>query len=115
MGNLDLPYLWSLKQKGRTYAYYRRAGKLQRIAGKLGTAEFFFDYECIHKMHEAIPAPQGAAPRSLDALIAAFYLSAEFQQLKARTRAENRSYLEPMRLEYGRLPAARMTSTFVYD
>ena len=38
MGNLDLPYLWSLKQKGRTYVYYRRAGKLQRILGELGIA-----------------------------------------------------------------------------
>jgi hypothetical protein len=51
---------------------------VQRIAGEVGTAEFFFDYERIHKMHESIPAQQGAAPGSLDALIAAFYQSAEF-------------------------------------
>ena len=115
MGNLDLPYMCSIKAKGRTYAYYRRHGKHQRIAGELGTADFFADYERIQKMHEAIPAQKGAALGSLDALIAAFYQSAEFQQLKPRTRKDYRSYLEPMRPEYGRAPAASMTSNFVYD
>jgi len=115
MGKINLPYINAYKSKGRTYAYYRRHGNVQRIAGEVGTAEFFFDYERIHNMHEAIPAQQGAAPGSLDALIAAFYKSAEFQQLKPRTREDYRSYLEPMRSKYGHAPAASMTSNFVYD
>ena len=103
MGKIKLPYIHSFRAKGRTYYYYRRAGIQQRLPGEPGSVEFHEAYQRIHHSFECGHDTTAARAGSFEALVQKYYRSPEFLQLKKRTRAEYRSYLEPMRGKFGDL------------
>ena len=112
MTDIPLPYLNSVKAKGRIYWYYRRDGMRQRVEGKPGTPEFLENYNRIHAAFEAEPR-SGAAPGTFASLIAAYLSSPEYKELGDRAKQEYRGYLDQMRERFGTLSYRSMSRRFV--
>ena len=110
MGKIDLPYLDLVTSKGRSYGYYRRGGRRQRIPGEPGSAAFLEAYNRIHESW-AVSAELGATaatPGSVAALVEAYRASPEYRQLAAKTRRDYARYLDRFLADRGALPAAAM-------
>lgn len=114
LGRVDLPYLNAVTSKGRTYHYYRREGIRVRLPGAPGSPEFMEAYRKADASFKATSGPQEARPGSFEALCRAFYASPEFAQLKPRTQAEYRRYLDALREIAGHLLITGITKGFVY-
>lgn len=110
MGKLDLPYLDLVTAKGRSYGYYRRGGRRQRIPGEPGSPAFLQAYTRIHESWtlsaEMTDAPP--VPHSVAALVAAYRASPEYRQLAPKTRRDYARYLDRFVADRGSLPAAAM-------
>lgn len=88
---------------GKARYYLRRSGfKRVALAGLPWSPEFMAAYSAA--MNEAPKIELGAArtkPGTIDALLVAFYTSAEFQSLATETRRTRRNILERFREEHG--------------
>ena len=104
MGRIDLPYVEVTASKGHTYYYYRRDGRRWgRINGDPGTVEFALNYEKAVAKYEGRHA-DAFLPQSFGALIHTYLCSAEYQQLKPRTKTEYRRHLDAMGKRWRDLP-----------
>lgn len=94
-----------------TSAFYfkKRGCKKVRLKGTPWTPEFMEQYE-VAKLNAAPAAPEAeaAAPRSLKWLFEAYYKSAEFKSLDARTQRVRRGILDKVAVKAGHLPFARL-------
>ncbi len=111
MAKIELKYVQAFKDRhGRLRHYYRRPG-CRRIAlpGLPGSAEFMAAYAAASD--SIAPPPQGAGaartrPRSINALLVAYYTSDRFRALKPSTQTTYRGVLERFRSRHGDKPAA---------
>lgn len=91
--------------------YLRKPGMArERLAGPYGSHEFEVAY---FAAIAGKPAEIGAArtiPRSMNALIVAYYASAEFKGLQPSTARVYRNILERFREKYGGKDAAGLTA-----
>lgn len=116
MGAVDLPYLDSIRSKGRTYYYYRRGRLRRRIEGEPGSEAFHAAYARMHALAEAVPASPAAPvePRSLAALIDAYRASSRWTQgIAQATRNDYDKALVPLREKYGRMHVSAITRPLV--
>ena len=111
MAKIELKYVQAFKDRhGRLRHYYRRPGrKPVALPGAPGSAEFMAAYSAAS---DAITPPtQGAGaartqPRTINALLVAYYTSDRFKALKASTQTTYRGVLERFRVKHGDKPVA---------
>jgi hypothetical protein len=101
-----LRYVLSFTDRhGHRRHYYRRGGqKLVPLPGELGSPEFNRAYELAGGPQLSV-ARRRVKPGSFGALVAAYYASSEFRDLRPITQASYRIYIEPLRERFGDLPA----------
>lgn len=111
MAKLDLLYVKAFKDRhGKARHYYRRKGfPSVTLPGAVGSAEFMAAYAAAEAR---APKPAGIdkiQPRSIGALIAEYYQSVEYRDLRASTKTGYRNMLERFRSKYGTRGAASIT------
>jgi integrase len=101
-----LRYVLSFTDRhGHRRHYYRRKGqKLVPLPGEPGAPEFNRAYELAGGPQLSV-ATRRVKPGSFGALVAAYYASSEFRDLRPITQASYRIYIEPLRERFGDLPA----------
>jgi integrase len=104
-----LRYVLSFSDRhGHRRHYYRRAGqKLVPLPSEPGSPEFNRAYEAASGQ-KPCAAKKRIRPGSFGALVAAYYGSSEFRDLRPITHASYRIYIEPLRERFGDHPAALM-------
>ncbi|CAM2754897.1 integrase [Komagataeibacter xylinus] len=118
MGRVDLPYVDTVKAKGKTYYYYRRGKLRRRIKGNPEDPLFHQEYARLH--HAALHAEVKAdnrprvTPGSLAALIAAYRASPEWYGTAPATKVDYAKALAPLESEFGHLSIAEMPRKFVF-
>ncbi|WP_395022623.1 tyrosine-type recombinase/integrase [Dongia sp.] len=110
---IKLDYIWQPKAKGRTYTYYRRDGQRLRIAGELGSAEFFADYQRIHATFEKLSQQPATKPGSLKALITDYKTTKKYLDRAVKTKKSYLRYLSTLERDYGDLAVSTMPMPFV--
>jgi integrase len=105
-----------LDRHGRARLYFRRPG-FQRIPlpGPYGGPEFLVAY---YAALAGKPYEIGASrtiPRSMNALVAIYYASADFKNLRPSTTKVYRNILERLREQYGDHDAASMKARHIRD
>jgi hypothetical protein len=100
-----LRYVLSFTDRhGHRRHYYRRRGqKLVPLPGEPGSPEFNRAYELAAGQKLSV-AKKRIRPGSFGALVAAYYASSEFRDLRPITQASYRIYVEPLRERFGDLP-----------
>lgn len=105
MAKIDLPYVQAFRDRhGRVRHYYRRPGYARAtLPGDPGSAGFMAAYAAAG---ERRAKPEGAGsertlPKSINALIVAYYASAEYQGLRESTKRGYRNMLDRFRNKYG--------------
>jgi integrase len=101
-----LRYVLSFTDRhGHRRHYYRRQGqKLVPLPGEPGSPEFNRAYEAASGQ-KPCAAKKRIRPGSFGALVAAYYGSSEFRDLRPITQASYRIYIEPLRERFGDMPA----------
>jgi integrase len=101
-----LRYVLSFTDRhGHRRHYYRRGGqKLVPLPSEPGSPEFNRAYE-LAAGQKLSAAKKRIRPGSFGALVAAYYASSEFRDLRPITQASYRIYIEPLRERFGDLPA----------
>lgn len=117
MAAINLPYIQICRPKGREYAYYRRGGIRQRIAGRIGSADFYAAYQEIHthaeaQVKQAAPAAR-VVPGSFKALWLAYTAASEFTALAPSTKDSYRRLIEPLLPRWGEMPVDRLPPQWV--
>jgi integrase len=109
MTKIRLKYIHVFKDRhGHTRHYFRRKGRRVALPGLPGSAEFMDAYQAALAGDEK-PAPKSAPPPgSISAVIAAFYQSADFKQLRDSTKSTYRGILERFRADHGEKPVKRL-------
>lgn len=109
-------YVKAYKRRGRWYAYYRRAGNVQRIEGEPFTAAWWAEYSRIHATFEVLPQ-RDAAPRrgTIDWLAVKYLASPEFAKLAPLTKRDYRKELDLLRADYGARSWEGVTTTVVVN
>lgn len=104
-----LRYVLSFTDRhGHRRHYYRRRGqKLVPLPGEPGSPEFNRAYELAGGPQLSV-ATRRVKPGSFGALVAAYYASSEFRDLRPITQASYRIYIKPLRERFGDHPAALM-------
>jgi hypothetical protein len=97
-----LRYVLSFTDRhGHRRHYYRRGGqKLVPLPGEPGSPEFNRAYELAGGPQLSV-ATRRVKPGSFGALVAAYYASSEFRDLRPITQASYRIYIEPLRERFG--------------
>lgn len=117
MASINLPYVQICRAKGRDYAYYRRGGIRQRIAARIGSAEFYAAYQTIHSHAEAQAKQATAEHRvvvgSFKALWLAYTAASEFTGLAQSTQQSYRRLIEPLFERWGELPVDRLPPQWI--
>ena len=104
------PYVQEYRDnRGKMRRYFRRKGARVTLPGEPGSQEFEAAYAAAlagepKKTDFGKRAPKG----TLDALVAEYYRSSEYSNLKPITQRTYRSVLEPLREKYGERPVARL-------
>jgi integrase len=103
MATANIPYVQSFTNRhGRVQRYFRRAGwPRKKLPGEPGSPEFMIAYA---EAMQAAPLPKAKAqpqPRSINALVAEYYRSAEWKGLRASTQRGYRNHLERFRAKHG--------------
>lgn len=111
MAKINLPHVQVFTDRhGKQRAYYRKKGCPRKaLPGKLGSAQFMAAY---HEAGGNSPEQVGSGhtlPRTINALIVAYYNSPGFRRLRPSTRAVYRGTLERLRKACGDLPADRLS------
>ncbi len=88
---MDKPFVVPVVRKGRTYWYFRRAGKYVRLPDDPDSQAFDTAYWSIRSGKANI------TQTTFDALITSYYQTPRFKGLKASTKAEYRRTLELIR------------------
>jgi integrase len=114
MAKIDLPYVQRFEDRhGRLRHYYRRPG-FSRVSlpGVPGSAEFMAAYaEADARAPKIDHAAKRVQPRSINAMIAEYYKSADFLDLQPQTQANYRNILDRFRAQYGDKGAATIEPT----
>lgn len=106
MAPIDLPYLKPIPGKsGQTYWYYRRGSRYVRIKGELGSKEFLDNYWKQRALDDQVIRAPATRSRSIDALIAEYYASPDFKDLKPSTKKTYRNSLNELSEQYGSFDA----------
>jgi integrase len=105
MTKVELPYIKAYKDRhGKRRHYYRRPGcPVMRLPGEPGSSEFLEAYKAAT---ESAPREIGVdrnKPGSFGALIAVYYKSADFKNLKESTRHTRRNDVERFRKQHGEM------------
>lgn len=115
----DLPYLWEPIFRGKKAAYYRRAGRVERIRGpdgkpvERGAAGFLDAYNAIHRRFAAPTEQTKPQKGSLAALVAAYRDSDQWADLAEATRKDYDKALRPLETRFGRVPVREIERDFV--
>jgi integrase len=105
---IRLPYLQSYRSDGRLYFYVRRKGRPRvRLTARFGTDAFMAEYQAALDSEPSAPQPRHGAG-SLGAVIAAFYGSADFANLKPNSQRLYRIALDSIAEKHGHRPARTM-------
>lgn len=115
MAWIDLAYVQRFKDRhGHVRHYYRRAGhKRAPLPGKPGSSEFMAAYADAEARDRPLIGADHTIPKSVSALLVAYYASAEFKRLQPTTQRNYRFIFERWRATYGDLPAARIEAKHV--
>ena len=117
MAKIMLPYLNHYKENGRSYAYYRRAGRRLRIRGEIGSAEFLENYAAAERSF--IPTVkaerQAPIPGSFQALWNDYAADPEFTQLAIETRKDYTRLLQPSLDRHGHRQIAGIHTGWVLE
>lgn len=99
---------WYTDRHGKRRWRFRRSGYTAELGTEYGSAEFKALYEAAVAAQRDGPGAGAARtiPRSISALIAAYYRSAEYLQLADSTKTTYRNILERFRESYGTLKVA---------
>lgn len=104
MATIDLPYVQRFRDRhGRWRTYYRRPGFKRVRLPDPGGAGFLAAYEAAAAQGKPI---DGAGAKrtvsgTIDALIVAYYLTADYKNLRASTKRAHRNMLERFRAAHG--------------
>jgi integrase len=105
MSRLKLKYVNKVHKKGRTYFYFRRAGrKRMPLPGLPGSPEFMDAYAAALNAVSEAKLDIGAGrtvPRTVNAAIAAFYRDYRFTKNKPISQQTDRNILEAFRVRHG--------------
>jgi integrase len=105
MGDKPKHVLSFSDRHGHRRHYFRRKGqKLVPLPGEPGSPEFNRAYE-LAAGQKLSAAKKRIRPGSFSALVAAYYASSEFRDLRPITQASYRIYIEPLRGRFGDMPA----------
>lgn len=110
MTKIRLSYIHTFRDRhGTTRNYFRREGQRVALPGLPGSAEFMAAYQAaLDGAAQPKKDTPSSPPGSMSALIAAFYRSADFVQLRDSTKATYRGILERFRAEHGSKPVRRL-------
>jgi hypothetical protein len=101
MGDKPKHVLSFSDRHGHRRHYFRRKGqKLVPLPGEPGSPEFNRAYE-LAAGQKLSAAKKRIRPGSFSALVAAYYASSEFRDLRPITQASYRIYIEPLRERFG--------------
>ncbi|MFN5081822.1 tyrosine-type recombinase/integrase [Brevundimonas sp.] len=110
MAKIELPFVQTFKDRhGRQRNYYRRKGHARiALPGEVGSAEFMAAYaearardpERSDEARRSV-AMSRVPPRSINALVVAYYGSQDFLDLQPRTQSSYRFILDRFRAKYG--------------
>lgn len=105
MTKIKLKYIHQIRDRhGHLRRYFRRGDTRATLPGLPGSAEFMAAYaDALARTNEP-PAPIGSSrtkPRTIAAVIAAYYGSDEFRRLSENSRKTYRFDLEKLRIEHG--------------
>lgn len=105
MTKIRLPYVQAFRDTGGRMRYYFRRTGSRRVAlpGSPGSHEFMAAYQAAMRSQK-LPDARG----TLAALIADFYGSTRWKQLKPSTKVTYRGILERLRTQHGEKPVARL-------
>jgi integrase len=112
-----LPFVDTIRVKGRLYYYYRRGGLRRRLKGEPDTPEFSAAYQALHQPAEAAEkAGPAAAPGqgTLRALIAAYKAGEEWRQHRPSTKSNYLKALNPLETHFGAIAVATIPRAFVF-
>lgn len=111
MPPITLPYLQSIRARGKTYWYYRRDGRRTRLTGAPGSAEFLASYQAA--ANAAAPPETRAAAGSMAALVASWHATQAYQDRRASTQKWDRRITDWLCEVCGDRPVAQMDSRAV--
>jgi len=94
MAKVDLPYLQIVEQKGRVYAYYRRAGSRHPLPSPIGSPSFMATYNRIHAGYEREAPPRAPLKGSLGDCVARYRKDAAYAGLSPAARSDYDRYLD---------------------
>jgi hypothetical protein len=88
---------------GAEYLYYRRGGVYLPLRGPEGSAAFLQDYEAAHRAFEsaARDRPARSALHAIQDVVTHYLGSAEYRQLRPKTRGDYRRMLDAFRGSFG--------------
>lgn len=112
MARVELKYVQRFTDRhGKVRLYFRRAGWPNiPLPADTKSPEFARAYQqALAMARPAIKSPR-EGPRSMGALIAEYYKSADFLALKPTTQRSHKHLLEPFREEHGHRPVAELRS-----
>lgn len=110
VAKIDIPWVHRFRDRhGRWRQYYRRPGYKSVSLPAPGSDGFLAAYEAAGKRDMEGAGAERTVPGSLSALIASYYLSGTFGDLRASTQRNQRGQLERFRLEYGQAMVADFT------
>jgi integrase len=103
VAKIDLPYIQRFKDRhGRERAYYRRKGFKKVALPTVGSPGFLAAYEAANTPDRSQGvASERSKPGTLSALLAAYFLSGTFRDLRASTQRSQRNQLDRFRKDYG--------------
>lgn len=96
MGKVDLPYVHTVKSRGRSYTYYRRDGGSLKILGIIGSPEWMANYKRIHAGFER-NAPVKHGEGTVGWWLDHYQKHADYLGLSAKTRRGYDRYAEVLR------------------
>ena len=105
----DFPYVQQYRRRGKLYYYFRRKGVRIRLRGEPGSPEFQAAFAAALS-GEKRPKSAGPAPTkgTFAGLVAAYYASPEFINLRASTKRTYRTVLDSLREAHGDKRVARL-------
>lgn len=108
MAKVELPYVQAFTDRhGHVRHYFRRKGyKSATLNGEPGSELFAAEYQAALASSKPAATSLTEGPRSVGALIAQYYLSADFRALKASSQRTYKNVLEQFRLKHGPKGAA---------
>lgn len=110
VAKIELKYVQAFKDRhGRRRHYYRRKGFARAaLPGEPGSAEFMGAYaKCLAGANPTqAPAYPKIQPRTIHALVAEYYRSADWRELRESTKRGYRNHLERFRDKHGTKGAA---------